>query len=391
MTVTATSRNVDSNPRLFLSMELSARSWKLGFSTGFGQKARRRTIAAKDLRALDAEIERARQRFSLAPETPVMSCYEAGPDGFWIHRALEERGVSNLVIDSASIEVNRRKRRAKSDGIDVEALLNLLMRYIGGEDKALRVVRVPPAEIEDWRELHRDLETLKAERIAMRNRIQSLLATRGCKLHSWTDARAEIERMRQYDGRPLGEQLKARLLRELDRVGLVQEQMAEISKQQARMLYARPKEDDPEWLGMMRRLMQLRGVGVTSAWVLVLEAFAWRDFKNRRQVGGYVGLTPTPYQSGGSGYEQGISKAGNVWMRKLSVQLAWGWLRWQANSDTAQRFAKFSAKPRQRRVGIVLVARRLMIDLWRYACAGQLPAGAVLSVDKALELAVDAA
>jgi transposase len=193
--------------------------------------------------------------------------------------------------------------------------------------------------------------------------------------------------MKLHDNSRLGEQLKARLLRELDRLAVLKQQISEIKKQQAKMLCAQAKPEDPSWLGMVRRLTELRGVGMTSAWVLVLEGFAWREFKNRRQVGGYIGLTPTPYQSGDSNHDQGISKAGNVWMRKLAVQLGWGWLRWQPMSETAGRFKKFAHAKRQRRVGIVVVARHLMIDLWRYACLGQLPKGATLSQDKLLEQA----
>jgi len=387
MATAATSNSSDINPRLYMSMELGGKQWKLGFTIGMAQKARRRAISACDMGAVEAEIVRAKQRFGLSATAEVCSCYEAGPDGFWIHRSLEASGIKNFVVDSASIEVDRRKRRAKSDGLDVDSLLRQLIRHLNGERKALRIVRVPPPEIEDWRQLHRDLETLKAERTAMRNRIQSLLATQGRKLKRWDAVAKELEGMKLRSGSKLGEQLKQRLLRESQRLELVAQQIKDLKKQQLEILRTPAKADDPPWVTMIRRLEQLRGIGVTSAWILVLEAFAWRDFSNRRQVGAIVGLTPTPYQSGTTAYEQGISKAGNVWMRKVSVQLAWLWLRWQPASASAKWFRRFSNSKRQRRTGVVGVARRLMIDLWRYTCKDEIPPGAVLSGDAAIKMA----
>jgi len=381
MNATTTAGEGNSKGALYLSMELSARDWKLGFTVGMAQKVRRRRIGAGDTRALSVEIGRAKQRFGLADEARVFSCYEAGADGFWLHRYLSAQGLHNIVLDSASIQVDRRKRRAKSDGLDVQALVVLLLRYHGGEPKVVRVVRVPPEEIEDVRQLHRELDTLKHERTAMRNRIRGLLATQGVKLASWRRVDLQLERMRRWDGSAFGPQLKARIGREVERLEVLARQIRALESEQCEVLSAPQSSDEPTWVTMTRRLQQLRGIGVSSARVLVVEAFAWREFRNRRQVGGLIGLTPTPFQSGDSNHEQGISKAGNVWMRRRSVQLAWMWLRWQPGSELSREFNRQYGplSSRQRRVGIVKLARKLMIALWRYTTSGEVPQGASLS------------
>jgi transposase len=364
---------------LYMALELGERQWKLGFTTAPAQKARRRTIAARDLRALGHEMVRAKQRWGLEPDVPVVSCYEAGRDGFWLHRYLHTQRVENVVVDSASIEVNRRKRRAKSDGLDVQGLLTLLMRSTSGERKAWSVVRVPDEAIEDMRQLHRELATLKKERTRGRNRITGLLATQGMGLgRSWTHVRAELERLRRYDGAPLGPGLRARLEREVERLEMVQRQIRGLERERRRELHQAARDGTPG--ATIQRLYQLRGIGEGGSRVLALEAFAWRDFQNRRQVGGALGLTPTPYQSGDSAHEQGISKAGSVWIRSVAIELAWQWVLHQPQSELTQWYRQRweAAGSRQRRVGIVALARKLMIALWRYSTTGEVPAGARL-------------
>ncbi len=379
MKTTATQVAVDSRPAevLYMAFELGRKKWKLGFSTGLGQKARQRTVSGGDVTAVLAEIERARQRFGLSQKARVVSCYEAGPDGFWLHRYLRAHGVENVVVDSASIEVNRRQRRAKSDGLDVQALLTLLMRHTLGEKRVWSVVRIPSPAIEDARQLHRELATLIEERTRLRNRVRGLLAVHGRAVTRWSQVRAELETMRLWDGAPLGVQLRQRLAREIERLAVVGEQIRSIEKSVTAELRVPTAAGTP--VAMMQRLVGLRSIGPQGARVLVLELFGWRDFRNGREVGGATGLTPTPYQSGDSCHEQGISKAGNRWVRRLAIQMAWSWVRWQPHSELTQWFnARFAAGGRrQRRVGIVALARKLLIALWRYAHGGAPPAGAI--------------
>lgn len=363
---------------LYMAFELGRKKWKLGFTTGLGQKARQRTIAGGAVQAVWAEIAAARRRFGLSQQARVVSCYEAGPDGFWLHRWLVAQAVENAVVDSASIEVNRRKRRAKSDGLDVQALLTLLIRHTLGERRVWSVVRIPEPQIEDVRQLHRELATLTEERTRIRNRVRALLATQGVTVHSWAKLCAQFETMRLWDGSALGTHLRQRLEREVDRLDVLGRQIGAIGKSMEADLQEAALAGSPA--AMMQRLVQLRGIGTQGARVLVMELFGWRKFQNRREVGGSMGLTPTPYQSGDSCHEQGISKAGNVWVRRVAIQIAWGWVHWQPNSELSKWFTMRFATGgrRQRRVGIVALARKLMIALWRYAHGAPAPTGAIL-------------
>jgi transposase len=361
------------NGVLHLALELGCKKWKVGFTIGLGQKARKKNIEAGDRAALGNEIVLAKRRFGLPAAARVVSCYEAGPDGFWLHRWLGSIGVENAVVDSASIEVNRRKRRAKSDGLDVEGLLKLLCRHTMGEKKVWSVVRVPPPQVEDLRQVHRDLATLTEERTRIRNRMRGLLAVHGVAVRSWSKIRTELDAVRLWDGSALGEGLRRRLEREITRLELVAQQIRTLEQEMDAEL--KTAAEPGSMLAMMQRLAQLRSIGPQGARILVVELFGWREFRNRRQVGGCTGLTPTPYQSGESRHEQGIDKAGNVWLRRVATQLAWSWVRWQPNSAEAQWFEQRFAHAgrRQRRVGIVGVARKLVIALWRYACGAELP------------------
>ncbi len=358
---------------LHVAFELGRKKWKLGFTIGLGQKARKKNVDAGDTTAVVHEIAAAKRRFGLPEDARVVSCYEAGPEGFWLHRWLISIGVENVVVDSASIEVNRRKRRAKSDGLDVEGLLKLLCRHTMGEPKVWSVVRVPPPQIEDARQLHRELATLTEERTRIRNRIRGLLAVHGASVRHWSKVRQELATMRLWDGSALGEGLRQRLEREVERMELVQRQLKGIEQAMEAELQAAAESGSP--IAMMQRLVNLRGIGAQGARIMVVELFAWRGFRNRREVGGCTGLTPTPYQSGKSAHEQGIDKAGNVWLRRVATQLAWSWVRWQPHSELTLWFnRKFaSGGRRQRRVGIVGVARKLVIALWRYALGAELP------------------
>ena len=363
---------------LHLAFELGRKKWKLGFTIGLGQKARKKNVAGGDTAAVVREIAAAKQRFALAQDAPVVSCYEAGPEGFWLHRWLVSIGVQNLVVDSASIEVNRRKRRAKSDGLDVEGLLKLLCRHAMGEAKVWSVVHVPAPQIEDARQLHRELATLVQERTRIRNRMRSLLTTQGICIRSWSKIGQQLEGMRQWDGGPLGPGLRQRLERELERLGVVHKQIGAIKAQiEAELKVA---AESGSIIEMMQRVERPRGIGGQGARVMVVELFAWRNFRNRRQVGACTGLTSTPYQSGDTLHEQGIDKAGNRWLRRVAIQLAWSWVRWQPKHELTiwfnRRFARGGR--RQRRVGVVAVARKLIILLWRCAMGVELTSSVIV-------------
>ncbi len=374
-----TTRTINDTPHpqnLYIAIELSDENWKLGFSIGFGQAPRLRDVRARDLTALAKEIRMAKGRFGLPEAAPVLSCYEAGRDGFWLHRFLQTLGITNLVVDSASIEVNRRKRRAKTDRMDVGKLLTMLIRYDQGEKKVWSIVHVPSPEDEDQRQLHRELMALKAEQTHYINQIKGLLASQGVALPFQKDFLSRLETVRLWDGSPLPAALHARLKRDYERSQLVKKQIAqlELEREQAVRISTAPA------LEQVRQLLRLKGIGMNSAWLFAMEFFSWRGFHNRREVGSLAGLTPTPYQSGGSSHEQGISKAGNRRIRTMAVEIAWDWLRYQPDSQLTrwyqERFAKGGS--RARRIGIVALARRLLVELWQYLETGALPEGACL-------------
>jgi transposase len=362
---------------LHLSFELSQKEWKLAFGVERSQKPRIRTVAAGDLKAVQQEIVAARQRFKLAEDARVVSCYEAGRDGFWLHRFLLSIGVDNVVVDSSSIEVNRRARQAKTDGLDVQKLLLLLLRYHDGESRVWRVVRVPSVEQEDGRQSPRYWEVLKKERTLHRNRIKALLINQGIRLALKADFAERLESLTLWDGSPLPAELKLRLQRDWERLELVEKQIRELKKQRAEKV----AEGGSVAMRLIGQLLLLRAIGMTSAWLFVQEFFAWRQFRNRREVGSLAGLTPMPYRSGESvNRDQGISKAGNVRVRTMAIEIAWAWLRYQPQSQLSLWFKERygPGSRRSRRVGIVAMARQLLVALWRYLETGVLPEGAVL-------------
>jgi transposase len=378
MSTTATHNEHDTTTErvLFMAFELSEKTWKLGFTTGHGQKPRERAVAARHQARLLQEIAQAKRRLGLPDTASVVSCYEAGREGFWLHRFLQTQGVTNHVVDSSAIEVNRRKRRAKSDGLDVRKLLSMLMRYAHGERDVWRVVHVPSVEAEDQRHLHRDLETLKQERASTTTRIKGLLSSQGVKLTSLTKLPEQLDALRLWDGSPIPSGLRRRLLRVYAHHEFLSEQIAALEAERRALL----QTSQAASIEQVRQLMQLRGLGINGSWLLVMEFFAWRAFKNRREVGGLAGLTPTPYHSGESAREQGITKSGNRHVRWMTTELAWSWVRYQPESALScwfrERFG--GGGKRLRRIGIVAVARKLLIALWRFLKSGVLPEGAVL-------------
>lgn len=358
--------------KLYMALELSANKWRIALADG-RRAASQRTISAGDVAALLVVIDKAKKRCGMGAAVQVMSCYEAGREGFWLHRWLLEQGIDNVVVDSSSIEVNRRARRAKNDRLDAAKLYEMLLRFAGGEQRVWRVLRVPSIEQEDARRVHRELERLKRERNAHANRIRSLAVLHNVRLkriggRGWSACLAKLKEQ-------LPSALWAEIAREGEREKLVREQIAALDKSRQEQLESMGKQGGP-----LVALLRLRGIGLQSAWMLVRELFGWRTFSNRRQLAGCVGFNPSPYDSGDSQREQGISKAGNRRCRSLLVELAWYWLRYQPNSTLSKWFNhRFAAGgKRMRRIGIVALARRLLIALWRYVEHGVIPAGAQL-------------
>jgi transposase len=361
---------------LLLAFELGQQWWKVGTTTGVGQRPRIRRIAAGDVAAVQAEITRARLSLGLAADAPVVSCYEAGRDGFWLHRWLVAHGITNYVVDSASIEVNRRVRRIKTDAVDLGGLLNLLARYVGGERRCWRVVRVPPAVDEDARHLHRTWETLQQDRTRVVNRLKALLATLGVRLPIGPDCEAQIGEARLWDGTPIPDGARRRLAHDLTQLRALEAHLHQVQTERAQL----PVDVRTTTGRYAAALQTVRAIGPIGAWVLATEVFGWREIRNGRELGALVGLAPALYQSGEMRREQGITRAGNAHVRRVMVQLAWTWVRYQPGSALAQwyqrRFAGGGA--RARRVGIVAVARKLLVALWHYVERGVVPEGAVL-------------
>ena len=355
---------------LYMSLELGDKSWKVTASDGH-RGSSRYNVDAGDTAAVADCIRKARERCKLEPQARVHSCYEAGRDGWWLHRWLVEHGVDSIVVDSSSIEVNRHARRAKTDRLDGDKLLAMLLRHHRGE-RVWSVVHEPTREDEDARRTHRELARLTQERTSHTNRIGSLLVLHNLHPQIIIGGR-DWARWWGRNCEQVPPVLRAEIERESARLALVKQQVKAIEAERRQEL-AEGKH------ALVAQLAQLRAIGSRGAWVLVKEVFGWRRFANRRELAGCLGLSPTPYDSGGSQIEQGISKAGNKRARALLVELAWSWLRWQPDSALTQWFNQRFAGggKRMRRVGIVALARRLAIALWRYLQNGEIPTGASL-------------
>ena len=360
--------------RLLVAIEMSLKNWRLVMSPECGTRNRVKTVEAGNYFELEKAVAEARERFKLPPLTPIVFCYEAGRDGFYPYRRLTEVGHEVWVIDSASIEVSRRQKQAKSDGIDGDKLAELMQRKARGDKKALRLVRVPSLEVEDERLLPREREIILHDIGRLRNQIESILFTQG---HRGIPKAAAALKAWVAEQGGLTPQLRERLGREIERLALLEAQLQKVERAMA--LKVR-KEQSAGIAAVAGALMQLCGIGLIGAWVLSSEIFGWRQFRNRREVGAALGLAPTPYSSGQDVREQGISKAGNRRALSMLVELAWLWLRYQPGSALSQWFmARFSSGgKRMRRIGIVALARRLAVALWRYADQGVLPEGAKL-------------
>lgn len=378
---TDTPAAVGEHATMYVAFELGAKKWKLGIVLPDSKRLSRYPIAGGDIEAAWRLIRKAQAKAEKQVGGPVriVSCYEAGYDGFWLHRWLEEHGVQNRVLDPASLPVNRRQRRAKTDRLDLEQLIAAVRRHEWGDRLACRVVHVPTVAQEDERRLWRERDRLSKERTAHTNRIKGLLHGQGVRAAqprrkgfcSW------LLTVQTGDGHALSAHLLAELAREHARLMLVQQQIAQI---EAQARAARQAAVPGTMAAGVEQLIKLHSVGPDSGHTLVGEAF-WRDFRNQRQVGSYFGLTGTPYDSGESVREQGISKAGNPRARKIAIQLAWLWLQHQPDSALSRWF-KQRVGDRQgviKRIAIVALARKLMVALWRFLTCGLVPQGARLS------------
>src|SRR5829696_4976229 len=371
----ATAPLADAAPAtLFVALELSRSTWLVAVHSPVVNKVSQQRLEGGDTEGLLALITRKRIQTEekLGRPVRVACCFEAGYDGFWLHRWLCARGVENRVLDAASLLVDR---RAKTDRLDAAGLLRTLMALERGEARVCRVVQVPSPEQEDARRRSRERARLVVERGQHTSRIKGLLMTQGIRDFepARSDWQARFEALRTPDGLPLAPCLRAELLRECRRLWLVMEMIAEVEAEQKAVAEA---EDGPA-----ARLAQLRGIGLTFATVLGNEVF-FRDFRNRREVGGYLGLAPSPWQSGGVRRDQGIAKSGNPRARRTAIELAWLWLRHQPGSALTRWFHERvgSTKGRMRRILLVAMARKLIVALWRYVTVGLVPEGAVLKI-----------
>jgi transposase len=364
---------------IFVAIELSQKSWLVTLHSPDRDRISRHKLEGGDHAALLALIEKVRSRAEqqLSGSFRIVSCYEAGYDGFWLHRLLLAAGIMNFVFDAASIPVEQRGRRAKTDRIDGELLLRTLMAHLRGEPRVVRIVKVPSVEQEDARRASRERERLVKEQTAHTNRIKALLRLQGMAVgyprrRDWLNWLAQ---QRDWQGQPVSPHLLAEVTREHARLMLVRQQLAALEQAEASQACPVPQ-------AMVERrdqLQRLKALGPSFATTLTNELF-YKDFDNRRQVAAYCGLPPSPWRSGGIDREQGISKAGNPRARLKAIELAWLWLRHQPESELSRWFNTRTAEAgkRARRIAIVALARKLMVALWRYLITGLVPAGATM-------------
>jgi transposase len=367
---------------VFVAIELSGKEWLTGLQSPRQERPGRHKLAAADGRGLWSLIERERSALQRVGwrKVRVVTCYEAGRDGFWLHRFLMSQGAESFVVDPGSILVNRRARRAKSDRLDVESLLRVVIRHDAGDCSLGRMVVVPTIAEEDARRPGRERQRLLSERTAHSNRIQALLATHG--VYGYRPLRSDrwvrLAGLRRADGEPLPTQLQEEIGRELHRLEFVDGQIAAVEKQRAAALATAPAADDAA--RQVKNLERFRGIGIEFATTLVREVY-YRQFANRRKVASFVGLTSSPFRSGSMDHEQGITKAGNRRARSQAIELAWLWLRHQPDSALSCWFhARLgtSKSRRLKRILIVALARKLVVALWRYLTVDLLPEGARL-------------
>ena len=381
---------------IFVSLELSRKTWVItSLSPGKGEKMSKHCVTAGDIAALMARFAELRRKAAArtGKTFPIIAIQEAGLDGFWVHRVLQQERIESHVVDPASIATPRRRRRAKTDKIDGEALLRALLAYKRGEPRVCSMVVAPSPEEEDRRRLCRERDTLTTERVRHVNRIKGLLFAQGIADYEPVsrNRRKRLDELCTGDGRPLPQYVKAQISRELDRLELVLEQIKVVEKERDRVLLSTASVgaiitgpeaacDNPTGASGVAMLTALRGIGANGATKLWSEGLS-RHFSNRRQIAAYSGLAPTPWQSGGIAHEQGVSKAGNPRLRTTMVEIAWLWLQHQPQSALARwYFARVGvgATKARKKVTITALARKLLVALWKYITTGELIDGAIV-------------
>jgi transposase len=377
---TASTPITERNSTIFVAIELSQKTWLVTLHSPDKDKISRHKLEGGDHAGLLGLINRVRDRAAraLGAVPAVASCYEAGYDGFWLHRLLMAAGITNYVIDPSSIAVEQRARRVKTDRIDGEKILRTLMAYLRGEPRVARMVRVPTPEQEDARRATRERHRLVKEQTAHTNRIKGLLRLHGFAVgnprrRDWLTGLAQ---QRDCQGQAVPPRILTEIENEHARLMLVRKQLDAIERAPAA---ADPTPAAAEMTRRSEQLLRLKSLGPAFSTTLTQEVF-YKDFSNRREVGSYFGLAPSPWQSGGTDRDQGISKAGNPRARCAAVELSWLWLRHQPDSELSQWFRQrtLNASKRTKRIAIVALARKLMVALWRYLTTGLVPAGALL-------------
>jgi transposase len=371
---------------IFVAIELSQRSWLVTLHCPDKDKMSRHRLEGGDHAGLLALLDRMRERVAgkLGGAPAVVSCYEAGYDGFWLHRLLMAAGITNYVFDPASIAVDQRARRVKTDRIDGEKMLRTLMAYLRGEPRVVRIVRVPTPEQEDARRSTRERDRLTKEQTAHTNRIKALLRLLGMAVGNprRRDWLSWLSAQRDWQGQAVPARMLAEIKHEHARLMLVREQLEALTQAQ---VDADPTPAAAQMAQHCELLLRIKSLGPAFATTLTNEVF-YKDFRNRREVASYFGLTPSPWQSGGIDRDQGISKAGNPRARCAAIEMAWLWLRHQPESALTRWFRSRTynnASKRNRRIAIVALARKLIVALWRYLTTGLVPEGATLKAAKA--------
>jgi len=367
---------------VLVAIELSVSTWLVAARVPGSEKPQLHRINGGDTPALFALISSLRERVSRSLNTAVsvICCFEAGRDGFWLHRLLTAHGVANHVLEPTSILVNRRARRAKTDRLDAVGMLRVLAAYLLGDRQSCSMVRVPTHDEEDAKRMHRERETLVQEKLRIENRIEALLFTQGIRkrpsLRSWE---RDLAVMRTGDGREIPNHLRAELNRLRRRLIMVLELIREVETERDEVINAKPQD---QLCCKITALCRIRGIGENFASVLTREVF-YRSFDNRRQIASYVGIVPMPYQSGSMDRDRRISRAGNPRARTTMIQLAWLWLRYQPGSELAEWFRQRvgTLAGRTRRIAIVALARKLLITLWRYVETGVVPANVAIRAE----------
>ena len=369
---------------IFVSLELSRATWLVAsLLPGGGERMSRHAVRGGDVTGLLGRLAELRSRVQArtGKRLSLVVIQEAGLDGFWLHRLLEARGIESHVVDAASVATSRRRRRAKTDRIDGEALLRTLLAFKRGEPRVCAMVRVPTPEEEDRRRLCRELKTLVSERVRHANRIRGVLFAQGVTDYDpqRPDRRERLEGLRTGDGRPLPPHLKAMVARELDVLELLAAQIDRVRAERDALVEAEREAHPVPERAVMPMLLGLKGIGPGFAGVLWSEGF-FRRFDNRRQLAAYAGLAPTPWKSGTVDHEQGVSKAGNPRLRAIAVEMAWLWLRHQPGSALARWYRERVGRSggRMKKVAVVALARKLLVALWRYVTAGVAIEGAAM-------------